>query len=212
MSDANRPTERDTYRWIGITALAFGALTVGVWTSTPGPLLVVAVAIGYAAVARADTPPEVTLEAEHDLSELDPSPGEEVDVELTLRNVGADTLPDLRIVDGVPAALSVVDGTPRQATALRPGGSITLEYTIEAQRGRHEFDPVLAIGRDWIGAYEREVNVSTDVTIECVAPLEEPSPMPLRGQTAQQVGTVTTDTGGSGVEFHTVREYRPGDP
>lgn len=212
MSDANRPTERDTYRWIGITALAFGALTVGVWTSTPGPLLVVSVAIGYGAVARADTPPEVTLEAEHDLSELAPSPGEEVDVELTLRNVGTDTLPDLRIVDGVPAALSVVDGTPRQATALRPGGSITLEYTIEARRGRHEFDPVLAIGRDWIGAHEREVNVSTDVTIECVAPLEKPSSVPLRGQTAQQVGTVTTDTGGSGVEFHTVREYRPGDP
>ncbi|HKL28351.1 MAG TPA: DUF58 domain-containing protein [Natrialbaceae archaeon] len=212
MTDPEPSIERDTYRWMGITALAFAGLAVGVLSSRPGPLLVVAVGVGYAAVARSDTPPEVTLDVEHDLSETHPEPGDEVEVELTVTNEGPDTIPDLRLADGVPDALSVSEGTPRHATALRPGGTTTIEYTITARRGRHEFDPVLAVGRDWIGAHEREVEVSTDVSIDCVASLPDSVSLPLRGQTAQQVGTVTTDTGGSGVEFHTVREYRPGDP
>jgi uncharacterized protein (DUF58 family) len=36
--------------------------------------------------------------------------------------------------------------------------------------------------------------------------------VPLRSQTTQYTGRVTTDEGGSGVEFHATREYRPGDP
>lgn len=212
MSDSERPIERETYRWIGMAALAFAGLAVGVLASQPGPLLVVAVGIGYAAAARSVTPPDVTLDIEHEISETTPDPGDEVDVELTVTNEGRNTIPDLRVVDGVPDGLSVVDGTPRHGTSLRPGGTTTIEYTVEARRGRHEFDPLLAIGRDWIGAQEREVTAPTDVTIDCVVPLEAPASFPLRGQTAQQVGTVTTNTGGSGVEFHTVREYRPGDP
>lgn len=212
MTDSEGPIERETYRWIGMAALAFAGLAVGVLTSTPGPLLVVAVGIGYAAAARSVTPPGVTLDVDHELSDATPEPGDEVDVELTVRNEGSNTIPDLRVVDGVPDGLSVVEGTPGHGTTLRPGGTTTIEYTVEARRGRHEFDPLLAIGRDWIGAREREVAVPTDVTVDCVAPLEAPASLPLRGQTAQQVGTVTTNTGGSGVEFHTVREYRPGDP
>jgi uncharacterized repeat protein (TIGR01451 family) len=212
MTDPERPIERETYRWLGITALAFAGLTVGVWTSSPGALLVVAVGMSYAAVARSDSAPAVSLDLNYELSDATPSPGEDVEVELTVTNDGRNTIPDLRIVDGVPDALSVVEGTPRQATALRPGETTTLEYTVEASRGRHQFDPLVAIGRDWIGAHEREREVATDLTIDCVAPLAEPTAIPLRNQTAQQVGTVTTNTGGSGVEFHTVREYRPGDP
>ncbi|MFW5903117.1 MAG: DUF58 domain-containing protein [archaeon] len=212
MTDSERPLERETYRWMGITALAFTGLAVGVLTSTPGPLLVVAVAIGYAAVANADAAPAIDLDLEREISEPSPDPGDEVTVTVTVTNEGTNTVPDLRLIDGAPDGLPVVDGAARHATTLRPRGSTSFEYTLQAGRGRHEFDPLVAVGRDWIGAHEREVEVSAEGTIDCVTRLEEPVRLPLRGQTAQQVGTVTTDTGGSGVEFHTVREYRPGDP
>ncbi|MFB6205809.1 MAG: DUF58 domain-containing protein [Haloglomus sp.] len=49
-------------------------------------------------------------------------------------------------------------------------------------------------------------------TLACAPRLDEGETVPLRPQTTGFTGRVTTDQGGSGVEFHSVREYRPGDP
>lgn len=212
MSRRAEPEDRETDRWFGITALAFAAAAVGMITRSPAALLVVALGVGYAAYARAAQPPNVDLAVERTVSETAPDPGETVAVELTVENVGDRTLPDVRLADGVPDALDVVDGTPRHATALRPGETATVEYEVEAGRGGHDFTPVVVVARDWLGVHEREHRVAAETRIECVPRLPEPVSLPLRSQTGQQVGTVTTDTAGSGVEFHTVREYRSGDP
>jgi hypothetical protein len=58
------------------------------------------------------------------------APGSELEVEVTVTNEGDTWLPDLRLIDGVPAMLTVVDGTARHATALRPGETATLEYAV----------------------------------------------------------------------------------
>jgi len=201
-----------TNRWTGVTALAFAGLAVGAVTGSPAALLVAAVGVGYGAFARATSVPAIELAVERELDPEDPGPGDEVHVELTISNAGGATLPDLRLVDGVPNALDVVEGDTRVATALRPGDEETLEYVVTARRGRHEFGPLSVVGRDAAGSNEDTTTVETPGALTCVPLLPSEVSLPLRAQTTQQVGSVTTDAAGSGVEFHTVREYQAGDP
>lgn len=201
-----------TNRWTGITALTFAGIALGALLGSPAPLLVSAVGIGYAGVSIASTAPTVDLAADRELDADQPDPGQSVTVELTITNVGDETLPDLRVLDGVPNALDVTDGETRAATALRPGEETTLEYTVEARRGTHTFGPLVVVARDASGTTEVSTTIEAPGAFTCVPALPREVALPLRGQTTQQVGTVTTDAAGSGVEFHTVREYQAGDP
>jgi len=209
------PRVRLTEHWHGIGAVALAAIGTGVLAEQAAVLLVGVVGIAYAAYARSATPPEPTLTIERTVEPADPDPGETVAVSLTVTNDGDRLLPDVRLVDGIPRALSVVDGTPRLGTALRPGASATVTYTIEAQRGRHEFGPAQVVVRNLAGTAEREVGLGaeTETPVTCVpalAPVGEP--LTLRSQPTQYTGQVDTTSGGEGVEFFATREYRSGDP
>ena len=203
---------RETKRWRGVSAVALLAGAFGVLFSNPVVLLSGVVGVAFAAYARTAGAPSVELDATREVSDADPLPGDDVRVRLTVENVGSETLADLRIVDGVPEAIPVTDGPARFGTALRPGKSATLSYTVEAERGEHEFDPVIAVARDFSGAIEVETEVEVETTLNCIPKLGTTAGVPLRAQTTRYTGRVTTDVGGSGVEFHATREYRRGDP
>ncbi|WP_207592663.1 DUF7269 family protein [Halomontanus rarus] len=202
----------ETGHWRGITAFALVAAGWGVITFTPAVLLISVVAIGFAAYARMGTAPDVTaLEIDRHLSNDQPDPGEPVEVTVTVRNGGDAFLSDLRLIDAVPEPIRVVEGSPRLATALRPGSQATFTYTFVAERGSHEW-PVQVVARDFSGSIEREALVQVDASIQCVPSLKTVSDMPVRSQTSLYSGQVDTAIGGSGLEFFAVREYREGDP
>lgn len=203
---------RRTNRWRGVSAVALLAGSLGVLFSRPLVLLSGVVGVAFAAYARTARAPDVNLDVTRTVSDAEPLPGDDVDVRLTVENVRGATLADLRLVDGVPDALPVTGGSARLGTALRPGKTASLSYTVTAERGEHEFDPVLAVVRDFSGAVEVETTVECETTLSCVPKLGTTVDVPLRSQTTQYTGRVTTDEGGSGVEFHATREYRPGDP
>lgn len=201
---------RETDRWRGISALALLPFAAGVLLRRPGMLLLGIVGVGYAAYATQTDPPTLDLAIERELSDPDPDPGDEVTVTLTIRNEGP-LLTDLRVVDGVPSAVQVADGSPRLATALRRGRTAELSYTITARRGHHEFDPVFVAARNASGSAEREEQVAVETSFTCIPDLATLQSLPLRGKTGKRVGRLTTGSGGAGVEFFAVREYRPGD-
>lgn len=204
-------TVRQTHRWYGVAAVAFFAAAGGVLSSRPALLLVGVVGVGYAAYARLATAPEVSLTLDRTVSDPEPPPGSEVEVTVELTNTG-DPVFDLRVVDGVPPGLEVTEGSPRLGTALRPGKTATFSYTVEAQRGQHEFGAATILARDASGAEERELEQATETTLTCIPSLPPAGPtIPLRPQTAQYTGPVPTTSGGAGVEFYATREYRPGD-
>lgn len=201
-------TIRRTRRWRGVVAVALFAGAVGLLFKRPLPLLLSVIGIGYAAYPQLPSPPSVSLEIDRELSADEPADGEEVTVEVSVTNTGSSLLPDLRIVDGVPPMLSVSDGTPRHATALRPGRTATFSYGVTARQGTHRFEPATVIARDVSGATEVETEVAAETTIECAAEVPE---VPLRQQTQEHVGRIVTNDGGAGVEFHRTREYQRGD-
>jgi uncharacterized protein (DUF58 family) len=202
------PVVRTTGRWWYATVVALGAGAVGAVTASPAALLVAVVGVATGAAVRAVGAPDPDLTIERELSTASPTPGDVVEVTTTLRNEGG-PLPDVRVVDGVPSALEVVDGTPRAATALRSGQAVTLSYAVEAVRGEHGFRPATVAVRSPGGAEERSVEVAAGTTLPCTPSL---SSVPLRSQTSEYTGSIRTDRGGSGLEFHSLREYRAGDP
>lgn len=217
--DGERISQHTRYRglfatrhWTGITAFALVALAVGVISAQPAVLLSSVVALGVAGYAKLGSPPQLAaLEVDRRLSDETPQPGDEVTVTVTVENTGSRFLTDLRLVDRVPPTMRVVDGSARLGTSLRPGRSATFEYTLVADRGEHTW-PVQAIGRDPSGSIEREAFLDVDTGMHCVPRLKTALETPVRMQTSMYSGQVGTEFGGSGLEFHQVRDYQPGDP
>ncbi|MES3162387.1 MAG: DUF58 domain-containing protein [Halorubrum sp.] len=216
--DANASTERhprrafDTGRWTGVTGVALALVGVGVVLRQPTAVLVGAAGIGYGLYARVAEAGEAELAVSRTVSDSTPEPGDEVTVTLRARNVGTAPCFDLRLVDGVPPALEVTDGPARVATALRPGATVSVMYTVRATRGDHEWETMRAVTRSPAGSRERLTEVETPTRIECTPELSAGGDLPLRGLTTVSHGRVSTDMGGSGVEFYATREYRRGDP
>lgn len=202
----------ETQHWTGIAALVMAGVGLGAIFESEALLLVAVVGVGYAAFARAGDPPEVALEVERELGTTRPDVDDDVRVTVTVTNVGGSTLPDLRLVDGVPAGLAVADGPARLGTALRPGKLATLSYTVTAVRGTHEWEPLTVIARDASGSWERTAEVPCETTMRCAPSLDASADLPLRGLTTPYQGRVATDVGGPGLEFHATRQYRHGDP
>jgi len=201
-----------TYRWLGIAAFALVALGTGVFVSSPALMLSGSVAVGYSVYAHLNTVPRSeNLEVERELSETDPEPGEEVEVTVTVHNAGDSMLPDLRLIDVVPDAFVVTEGCPRLHTALQAGSTARFEYTVVVERGEYTW-PMLAVARDFSGSVERVSLVTPPAEIVCFPPLRVTSSIPVRAQTTQFAGDVSTSAGGSGLEFHSVRDYQNGDP
>lgn len=198
-----------TRRWQGITGVALGAASVGVLAATPDLLLVAVLVVGYAAYSRLiGHPAELDVTVDRSISPPDPDPDQPVSVRLRIRNLAGESIPDLRIVDGVPPMASVVNGTPRSGTTLAPGGSVTVEYAVQVPPGKHRFGAVTLVSRNINGSGERISSINTSTVIDCLDTLET---APILDHTTARAGPIPTDRDGAGVEFFGIREHYPGD-
>lgn len=201
-----------TGHWRGVSVVALVAIGIGILGTDPAVLLAGIVGIGFAAYARSSILPPGGVAIDRSLGVEQPQPGAEVEVTVTVTNDSPRVLADLRLVDGVPEALAVADGSPRLGTALRPGERTTFRYSVRARRGVHTFGPTLLVARDLAGATEEERFVSDETTLTCSLSVRSfGERVPLQDQATQFAGRVDTAGGGEGIEFHATREYRPGD-
>lgn len=196
-------------RWDAAVVAAVLAGAAGMVLLNPVVLLAAVVPTTYAAYAGLSRPPEPSVVVGRTLDPESPLPGDAVTVTVAVRNAGDRTLADVRVVDGVPAALGVVDGSPRHATALRPGEEETFEYVVRARRGEYAFDPATVVLRGASGAWEVAAAADPPTRLVCRTLLDD---LPVARRTIEHAGRVTADTGGSGIEFYATRDYRPGDP
>jgi uncharacterized repeat protein (TIGR01451 family) len=198
----------DTNRWRGVLAVTLAAGALGLAANRANLLVLATVGVVFAAFSRATTPPSTTVDVERRVSDRAPSAGDDVSVTVTVTNTGSRFLPDVRVVDGVPSALRVVDGSPRHGTSLRAGEAATFSYTVATAAGRHHFEPTTVVLRDVSGATERTFTVATETEIDCSA---DTTGSPLRSQSIDAVGQIPSNVGGAGIEFHSTREYQPSD-
>lgn len=200
-----------TRRYSGVVAGALLTVVLGAFLGDPWVVALAAVPLLFVAVGLLSTAPDPEIAVDRTVNPRQSVPADSVTVRLVIRNEGDSPIPDLRLVDGVPEELPVVDGEQSTATALAPGESDAFTYTVEAKRGSHSFDPPRVRVRGLATGTYRDItpSVTGDERFSARLYLETP---PTVRETATLVGAVTADTGGSGIEFQTVREYRPGDP
>lgn len=201
---------RRTNRWRGVVGVALVVGAVGLAAKRPPLLLLAGVGVVFAAYPDLAPRTEPAVGLERTVSDPNPDPGDHVEVSVSVTNQGDGLLADLRVVDGVPPTLSVVESLPRRGTALRPGETDSFTYTVRAERGTHGFEPATVVARDLAGATEFETTVGAEALTEldCTTPL---SSAPVRPETLQQVGRIAADAGGIGTEFYRTREYHPSD-
>lgn len=194
-----------------IGAAVLLAAGVGTFFSEPGLLLVAVVGVGALALRHAVEPPAPQFAVERRFSADRPDPGDRVTVETAVTNVGEATVADCRLVDLVPDEVTVVDGTPRHATALRPGERCVIEYDVRVPRGRHTFEGIYAIVADATATTEHEYELAAADSLTATPELRPVEVPILRGLTTPYAGRLATEKPGEGLEFHSVREYREGD-
>jgi len=202
-------TQIRTERWqVGLlAALVAGAL--GIVGNNTVLFMSAAVGLAYAAYGYATAPVEASFAVSRTLGDDAPTAGQDVEVTVTVRNASDSLVPDARIVDGVPDAIGVVEGSPRHAATLQAGESVTYSYVVRARRGRHEFDDVTVVARNVSADVESRTTAATTTAMTVNADV---GVVPLADQTIQQTGMVPTDVGGDGVEFYQSRDYHHSDP
>lgn len=202
-----------TPRWHAAVLASLAFATGGIFMGSQALILAGTIPLGYvgwAALSRG-TDPTSSLRIARETSTRNPLPGEPVDVSLRIENVGSSPLTDVRIAEQVPEGLRIVDGTDRAGIALRAGEERTIEYRLRPKRGTHRFGDVLVRVRNLSAAAVATAEIAPEGTqrLRCRVPVEN---VPIHRRTVGRVGTVPTDSGGAGLEFHSTREYRHGDP
>ena len=149
------------------------------------------------------------IEIEREITKEAPIPGEKIQINLKITNNGQKTFTDLRIIDQVPEQLKVTRKSPRAAITLQPGKQKTINYQLTAKRGKHVFQKTKIETRKGKTAITQEIQPGGDDQIECKTDIKD---IPLRDKTIEQTGDITTSKAGNGLEFHSLREYKPTDP
>lgn len=200
-------------RWHAAVIASIVLVAAGFVLGSAGLVLAAMVPItvlAYAALSSVPDP-EAVLSLERDCTPATPLPGERVEVTLTIRNESERTLPDVRVLDGVPDELEVLEGTARRAVTLRAGEEASLTYVLRPRRGSYVFDETWVRLRSLsaTAVATASVEATGDDGLECTVPVDG---VPLHRRTIPFVGAVATDSGGPGYEFHSTRDYQQGDP
>lgn len=205
-------SRRRVSRWqVGLIGTL--ALTgLGLVYADPTLLTAAAIPLAYVLYEAISTVPEdVSFRVSRSFDPPVPAPGEHVEVTLTLENTGDNALTDVRIIDGIPDELSVTSGAPRTAAPLAPDEQVTLRYSIVGRRGEFEFDDPVVRVRSLSGSEQVTVEVPAEEesVLTCAHPVRRP---PVNDASVPLAGLLPTDSGGSGLEFYSTRQYRAGDP
>ncbi len=203
---------RRQLRWRGAVAATVVLAVAGVISGTPALLLGAVIPLAFVAagsLSRVRVPDG--LVATRTVSPTPAPPGRPVTVTLEVTNESDRTLTDVRVADGVPTALAVLEGSPRAGTTLEPGESFSVTYLVVARRGEYDFEPpqcrLRGLGASAVATVS--LPVSGDRSLVCRLDADAP---PIEEDGSGHAGQLTTDDPGEGVSFHSTREYHPDDP
>jgi uncharacterized protein (DUF58 family) len=156
-------------------------------------------------------PSEIKLEFQRTLSTERTTPGSLVEISVHVHNRGQ-RLDELIVEDILPTGIALENGAPRHLINLKHGGTATWKYTIKADRGHYLFDTIRVQSRDKLGVKRKNNSFSTNGQLLVLPQMLKVKRLSIRPRkTRVYSGEIPSRSGGTGVEFFGVREFRPGD-
>ncbi|KPL06881.1 hypothetical protein AMJ86_06765 [bacterium SM23_57] len=156
-------------------------------------------------------PSEIKLEFQRTLSTERTTPGSPVDISVQVYNRGQ-RLDELIIEDKLPSGISLENGAPRHLINIKHGEIVTWKYTIKADRGQYYLDTIQVQSRDKFGVKRNTQSFPTNGQLLVLPQMLKLKRLSIRPRkTRVYSGEIPSRSGGLGVEFYGVREYRPGD-
>lgn len=203
-------TVRRLPRWSPVIGAMLALVGAGIARSTPILIIAGIIPLMYLGFSYWETNRESTFEVTRTIENAQPIPGETVEIQLSITNTGTSRIPDIRCTDLVPNQLEVKDGATRGGFSLRSGERASVQYSVLAARGEHEFSaPIIRI-RDLSGSWLRRETVPTQQsTITCKSHISD---VPTHAIASQNTGQIKSDSGSEGIEFFATRDYHSGDP
>lgn len=199
-------------RALALGLLSFALLIAGLALREGRLLLLLLPLLLYLGAALLNTPEALQLYGYRDLHPAVAQEGDTLHVTLTLINNGP-TIPLVLIQDLIPRPLRVSHGAPQLLTHLPAGATITLDYTLEVQRGVFEFPGVRIYADEPLGLFRRRAQLPVYGRLAVLPRTARLRALPLRPRrTLGFAGPIPSRQSGSGVDFFGVREYQPGDP
>ncbi|AEC52331.1 hypothetical protein PNA2_1416 [Pyrococcus sp. NA2] len=153
--------------------------------------------------------PEIKVEITRDIKRKRAIEGEEV--EITIKIKSKSNIRALYVEDLTPDSLEIL-GRNYWVISLKDGEERTLSYKVRVKRGRHEFLGIKVSYRDPFDLFEEDRIIEAYDEIIGVPMVEDiVTPYSTKG-TKITTGPLPSPRLGEGLEFHAIREYRPGDP
>jgi uncharacterized protein (DUF58 family) len=163
-------------------------------------------------VGYLQAPEKIKLEARRHLSVDRTSPNSNVDVTVTVINLGT-PLEEVLLSDVLPAGLTVRSGFSRRLLRLAKGESYTFTYTVSGPRGGYVFEALEGKINDHLAISSSRVRVEAKGRLFVLPPVTRVRNIAIRPRrTRVYAGTIPARAGGAGTDFFGVREYQTGDP
>lgn len=192
-------------------SLVLGLLVAGVALRRGAYLVFTIPVVTTLGLAGLLAPRAARVELERRVSARRVFAGEEVRVDLHVRNVGREELL-LEVRDLVDGGL-LVSGSPHALVRVRPGEERSISYVLRfPRRGFYTVGPARAFAGDPLEISRFVVAEAEAERIVVFPAYESLRSLAIRPRrTASILGNIPSRKRGQGLEFHTVREYQPGD-
>lgn len=196
----------------GLLTAALTFLMIGLWSrdwvliSLPLPLIV------FLLFSTLRSGPEIGLEVERSIDFSRVQAGEEVEVSLSIRNVG-EAVGLLEVVDELPLGTEIVAGTNKFPVSLDSEEEVEIEYKLRFEdRGKYTIGPMKVVWREDLLTHfnEKQVEVLDTITVTPrIARIKKNVLTPE--EVTMPIGNVNSRFLGRGMEFYSLRDYLPGD-
>lgn len=195
-----------------ILGLIFGLIILGLVTLQSKVLILAIPLMVYFFEALLRCPEEIRLAVTREISPDHAPQGTPITVKLTIVNSGP-AVDELAVCDVLPGGVKQIGGKSSTVSFLDTQGTIELEYTIEAQRGKYETYETMVYARDVLNLFERSFVYRTAPRLVVHPRYPKLDRIKIRPpETRGFAGPIAAKQGGTGIDFWGVREYQASDP
>ena len=156
-------------------------------------------------------PPDTKLRISRELIPRRAIQGDKIEVFVQIHNAGS-YLREAIFEDIIPDSVKVIGNGSSMVADLNQDETMKFNYTITGNRGEYRIRGLNVTSGDPYGLFPKKVTIPSEDEIKVFPRSDRIKGLPVRPNlTKGYTGIFPSARSGTGIEFHNVREYQPGD-